>query len=177
MWKIKKNSFFLRYEGRGLICDYRTYRITKHREWPFDSASFLASINLLSDFHNENFIRCMSGPPSLRLNLMDARHGSHLTSTHTPWRTFHFFFFFAKYFVYRTLINYAKLRILITYRTEWPKSHLAAESPCQLILSHSVYHVTGLTLTLLTCTKWRAPTNASKWRMGFNSASKRLILQ
>ena len=81
---------------------------------------------------------------------------------------FPFLFFFAKYFVYRTLINYAKLRILITYRTEWPKSHLAAESPCQLILSHSVYHVTGLTLTLLTCTKWRAPTNASKWRMGFN---------
>ena len=25
-----------------------------------------------------------------------------------------------------------------------------------------------LTLILLTWTKWRAPTNASKWRMGFN---------
>ena len=33
-----------------------------------------------------------------------------------------------------------------------------------------------LTLTLLTWTIWRAPTNASKWRMGFNSAFKRLIL-
>ena len=27
-----------------------------------------------------------------------------------------------------------------------------------------------LTLILLTWTIWRAPTNASKWRMGFNSA-------
>ena len=28
--------------------------------------------------------------------------------------------------------------------------------------------VRSLTLTLLTWTIWRAPTNASKWRMGFN---------
>ena len=33
-----------------------------------------------------------------------------------------------------------------------------------------------LTLTLLTWTIWRAPTNASKWRMGFNSAFKGLTL-
>ena len=32
-----------------------------------------------------------------------------------------------------------------------------------------------LTLILLTWTKWRAPTNASKWRMGFNSEFKGLI--
>ena len=32
-----------------------------------------------------------------------------------------------------------------------------------------------LTLILLTCTIWRAPTNASKWRVGFNSAFKGLI--
>ena len=32
----------------------------------------------------------------------------------------------------------------------------------------------GLTLNLLTWTKWRAPTNVSKWRMGFNSAFKGL---
>ena len=31
-----------------------------------------------------------------------------------------------------------------------------------------------ITLILLTWTKWRAPTNASKWRMGFNSAFKGL---
>ena len=31
-----------------------------------------------------------------------------------------------------------------------------------------------LTLILLTWTIWRATTNASKWRMGFNSASKGL---
>ena len=33
-----------------------------------------------------------------------------------------------------------------------------------------------LTLILLTWTIWRAPTNASKWRMGFNSAFKGLIV-
>jgi hypothetical protein len=32
----------------------------------------------------------------------------------------------------------------------------------------------ALTPTLLTWTIWRAPTNASKWRMGFNSAFKGL---
>ena len=32
----------------------------------------------------------------------------------------------------------------------------------------------SLTLILLTWTIWRAPTNASKWRMGFNSAFKGL---
>jgi hypothetical protein len=31
-----------------------------------------------------------------------------------------------------------------------------------------------LTLILLTWTKWRAPTSASKWRIGFNSAFKGL---
>ena len=35
--------------------------------------------------------------------------------------------------------------------------------------------LTSLTLTLLTWTIWRVPTNASKWRMGFNSAFKGLI--
>ena len=33
-----------------------------------------------------------------------------------------------------------------------------------------------LTLILLTWTIWRAPTNASKWRMGFNSAFKGLSI-
>jgi hypothetical protein len=33
----------------------------------------------------------------------------------------------------------------------------------------------SLTLTLLKWTKWWAPTSASKWRMGFNSAFKGLI--
>jgi hypothetical protein len=32
----------------------------------------------------------------------------------------------------------------------------------------------GLSLILLTLTKWRAPASASKWRMGFNSAFKGL---
>jgi hypothetical protein len=34
-----------------------------------------------------------------------------------------------------------------------------------------------LILTLLTWTKWWAPSNASKWRMGFNSAFKGLKRQ
>ena len=34
-----------------------------------------------------------------------------------------------------------------------------------------------LTLILLTWTIWRAPTNASKWRMGLNSAFKGLNTQ
>jgi hypothetical protein len=34
---------------------------------------------------------------------------------------------------------------------------------------------TCLNLTLLTWTMWRAPTNPSEWRMGFNSAFKGLI--
>jgi hypothetical protein len=34
----------------------------------------------------------------------------------------------------------------------------------------------SLTLTLLTLTKWWAPTSVSKWRMGFNSAFKGLII-
>ena len=40
------------------------------------------------------------------------------------------------------------------------------------------YQPTGhscLTLILLTSTIWQAPTNASKWRMGFNSAFNGLI--
>ena len=41
--------------------------------------------------------------------------------------------------------------------------------------SLNLLHV--LTLTLLTWTIWRAPTNATKWRIGFNSAFKGLILK
>ena len=36
---------------------------------------------------------------------------------------------------------------------------------CFAHVRHAKLH---LTLTLLTWTIWRAPTNASKWRMGFN---------
>ena len=37
-----------------------------------------------------------------------------------------------------------------------------------------IQRLKGLTVILLTWTVWRAPTNASKWRMGFNSAFKGL---
>ena len=40
----------------------------------------------------------------------------------------------------------------------------------------TVLYRADLTLILLTWTIWRAATNASKWRMGFNSAFKGLIL-
>jgi hypothetical protein len=39
------------------------------------------------------------------------------------------------------------------------------------VVMYNIY----LTLILLTLTIWRAPTNTSKWRMGFNSAFKGLI--
>ena len=38
----------------------------------------------------------------------------------------------------------------------------------------TLFRAMSLTLTLLTWTIWRTPTNASKWRMGFNSAFKGL---
>ena len=48
-----------------------------------------------------------------------------------------------------------------------------------MILSAEVasvaFQCATLTLILLMWTIWRAPTNASKWRMGFNSGFKRLI--
>ena len=57
-------------------------------------------------------------------------------------------------------------------------------SPTESILALGPYQMTtrcapltlsfGLTLILLTWTIWRAPANASKWRMGFNSAFKGL---
>ena len=40
----------------------------------------------------------------------------------------------------------------------------------------SPYYFSYLTLTLLTWRIWRAPTNVSRWQMGFNSAFKGLIL-
>jgi hypothetical protein len=46
-----------------------------------------------------------------------------------------------------------------------------------LILVYQRYiFISILTLILLTWTIWPAPTNASKWRMGFNSAFKGLII-
>jgi hypothetical protein len=41
----------------------------------------------------------------------------------------------------------------------------------------SIMYLVDLTLILLTWTIWRGPTNASKWRMGFNSAFKGLIVK
>ena len=43
---------------------------------------------------------------------------------------------------------------------------------CVKLLVENLHAV--LTLILLRSTIWRAPTNASKWRMGFNSAFKGL---
>jgi len=42
-------------------------------------------------------------------------------------------------------------------------------------VSTTSFGVRGLTLTLLTWRIWRAPNNASKWQMGFNSVFKGLI--
>jgi hypothetical protein len=56
---------------------------------------------------------------------------------------------------------------------ELPSVPSAAKPPLLTIQLQTVR--TSLTLILLTWTIWRAPTNASKWRMGFNSAFKGLI--
>jgi hypothetical protein len=40
--------------------------------------------------------------------------------------------------------------------------------------ARGIVNIRILTFTLLTWTIWRAPTNASKWRMGFNSTFKEL---
>ena len=57
-------------------------------------------------------------------------------------------------------------------------------APSQMQLPHpqsswNIWTVSNITLTLnlLTWTIWRAPTNASKWRMGFNSAFKGLMYE
>ena len=77
---------------------------------------------------------------------------------------------------------------IMTYRSIWAiiikcslQNHQIAwqnEPLCLKIASRAELFFTGqriyLTLILLTWTIWRAPTNASKWRMGFNSAFKGL---
>jgi hypothetical protein len=45
---------------------------------------------------------------------------------------------------------------------------------CLPLLGTDFKHFSGLTLILLTSTKWWAPASASKWRMGFNSDFKEL---
>ena len=53
---------------------------------------------------------------------------------------------------------------------------LGSRTYCYRYIRSLLYwHLECLTLILLTWTIWRAPTNASKWRMGFNSAFKWLI--
>ena len=49
------------------------------------------------------------------------------------------------------------------------------DKSCSPSLYSSLFTFFHLTLILLTWTKWRAPTNASKWRIGFNSTFKGLI--
>jgi len=39
-----------------------------------------------------------------------------------------------------------------------------------LLRAHHIFHVSGLTLNLLTWRIWWAPNNASRWQMGFNCA-------
>ena len=57
---------------------------------------------------------------------------------------------------------------------------ISMENPEEITINYYYYYCLrikrSLTLTLLMWTKWRAPTNASKWRMGFSSAFKGLII-
>ena len=52
------------------------------------------------------------------------------------------------------------------------KTHHASISK---LAAHLRSIIIDLTLILLTWTIWRAPTNARKWRMGFNTAFKGLM--
>jgi hypothetical protein len=56
----------------------------------------------------------------------------------------------------------------LTYEYSVPTSHRT-----ELLTIRKTYR---LTLILLTWTKWWTPASASKWRMGFNSAFKVLML-
>ena len=51
---------------------------------------------------------------------------------------------------------------------------VSIERQKEIEVKRVLYATQYLTLILLTWTIWRAPTNASKWRMGFNSAFKGL---
>jgi hypothetical protein len=68
-------------------------------------------------------------------------------------------------------MQYEKLKL--AHYSEDCHYHLCL-SAAQRKLRNRVSHK-SLTLILLTWTIWRAPTNASKWRMGFNSTFKGLM--
>jgi hypothetical protein len=93
-------------------------------------------------------------------------------------------------FVYNLYIDYELTSSLITYKTahfDTVKTHTqnmdfniesstsSRWSLCCRSLGTVYSHPPPLNLTLQTCTKWWAPTSASKWRMGFNSAFKGFI--
>ena len=71
--------------------------------------------------------------------------------------------------VSHSAININKIVLGFRKETDEVKSILNPNFPGILCLFE--HH---LTLILLTWTIWRAPTDASKWRMGFNSAFKGL---
>jgi hypothetical protein len=54
------------------------------------------------------------------------------------------------------------------------RQHTKYISKCTQHICQHAAHDRPLTHILLTWTKWRAPTSASKWRMGFNSVFKGL---
>ena len=67
-----------------------------------------------------------------------------------------------------SIVPFACPEISFTHSSIYnPSSHVLRGRP--RFCRHSGFQ---LTLTLLTWTIWRAPTNASKWRMGFNSVFK-----
>ena len=67
---------------------------------------------------------------------------------------------------------------LTAERRRIPRRPLTCEYEYSCMLCFMTFMITwctsSLTLILLTWTIWRAPTNAIKWRMGFNSAFKGL---
>ena len=69
---------------------------------------------------------------------------------------------------YKNIIQCFVTKILLQQTRDEPMARMKDAAHEKNLRGTSTY----LTLTLLTWTIWRAPTNASKWRIGFNSAFK-----
>ena len=75
-----------------------------------------------------------------------------------------------RYFTWRPMYVFDHISPSSSYNEKYIYIYLH-----KIYLYKLIMYLTYLTLTLLTWTIWRAPTNASKWQMGFNSAFKGLI--
>jgi hypothetical protein len=64
---------------------------------------------------------------------------------------------------------------LLDMNNNWTNEHFQTWITRNYVNCESLFHLSCLTLILLTWRIWWAPNNASKWQMGFNSAFKGLM--